>query len=79
MDMDYKLYKSLKMSEEASKYIVSPHIYEELIEFCKKEIQAITTLENDMKSIKNEIKEYIKSVVEHHFHEEEMYKEEYEH
>ena len=51
MDMGYKIYKSLKMSEESSKYTVSPHIYEELIEFCRLEIKAITALDNELKEI----------------------------
>lgn len=67
MDMGYKIYRSLKLSEESAKYSVSPHIYEELIEFCSLEIKAITALDNELKTINKDTKDYIKAKMEAHF------------
>jgi len=44
IDKDYNLKGSLVIAKESSKYYVSPHFFDSLIEICQKEIDALAEL-----------------------------------
>lgn len=49
MDKNYRIKKSLELSQEYSKYYVSPNLYKSLIEICALEIHGIREIDNKLK------------------------------
>lgn len=59
MEKDYSIKKSLELSKEYSKYYVSPHLFESLIEICKKEIHAVKLIDKSLQDSIMKVREFI--------------------
>lgn len=60
IDKNYRIRTSLELSEEYSKYYVSPNLYKSLTEICQLEINAIGKIDNKLKESVMNVRNYIK-------------------
>ena len=49
VDKDFKIKESLEIAKDSSKYYVSPHFFESLIEICEPEIDALNELHENLR------------------------------
>lgn len=55
VDSDFKIEQTLKVAKKASKYYVSPRLFDRIIENAQAEIIAFTTVQNRLRGARNEV------------------------